>query len=150
MKFASRLVLYYTLITLVSMCVVGIAVFKSIEVYGHNTVEQQLVEQNKLAQAYIKQSFVFQKQGTDEISPENAKRITKVKRDFFDATPRFRFINLVAEVAEILKGSYWVSNNSLENVYELLIRDVKNLNMTPEDREFVELVKSAVVLKSGR
>lgn len=76
MKFGTKLVLYYSLTSMVVLLVVGIFVLKSIESYWINTVEQQLVEQNKTVQDYIKQVFLFKKQQSNELNEENSKMVT--------------------------------------------------------------------------
>jgi len=73
---------------------------------------------------------------------------SQICNDFYAATPRFRFMIMVAQTAEILKGSPWASNTSLQDVYEILINDMKNLDMNKEDSEFVDLVKNAIALKA--
>lgn len=73
----------------------------------------------------------------------------QICNNFYDATPRFRFMTLVAQTAEILKGSTWASNTSLENVHELLVSDdMKDLDVNEEDSEFIDLVEKAVDLKT--
>ncbi len=76
MKFGTRLVLYYSLTSMIVMLIVGIIVLKSIETYWINTVNQQLIDQNANVQDYIKQVFLFQKQETYELNEENAKIVT--------------------------------------------------------------------------
>ncbi len=72
---------------------------------------------------------------------------SQIHNNFYDATPRYRFMTLVAQTAEILKGSTWASNTSLEDVYELLIsRDMKDLDKSKEDSEFIDLVEMAMDL----
>lgn len=82
-------------------------------------------------------------------SNEVSKQIksSQVYNNFFDATPRYRFMTMVAQVAEILKGSTWASNTSLQDVYELLTSgDMKKLDLKAEDSEFIDLVKKAIDL----
>ncbi len=67
--------------------------------------------------------------------------------NFYDATPRFRFITMVAQTAEILKGSPWASNTSLQNVYDILTRDIEDLDLNKEDSEFIDLVDKAIKIK---
>ncbi len=76
MKFGSRLVLYYSLTSMVVMLIVGIFVLKSIEAYWLNTVDQQLIEQNETVQDYIKQVFLFEQQKSNELTEANAKMVT--------------------------------------------------------------------------
>ncbi len=70
-----------------------------------------------------------------------------IQDSFYSATPRFRFITMVAQTAEILKGSPWASNTSLEDVYEILKSDIDDLKLSKEDSEFIELVNTAINLK---
>jgi len=72
----------------------------------------------------------------------------QIKDSFYNATPRFRFITMVAQFAEVLKGSPWASNTSLEDVNEILEHDLKDLNWSKEDTGFAGLVRSAVELKA--
>lgn len=72
----------------------------------------------------------------------------QVKDSFYNATPRFRFISMVAQFAEILKGSPWASNTGLEDVYSILEHHMKDLNWSKEDKGFMSLVRSAAELKS--
>lgn len=75
MRFGTRLVLYYSLTSVVVLLFVGIVVVKSIESYWINQVEVQLSEQNAIVQDYIKQVFLFEKEKTNELSENNAKLI---------------------------------------------------------------------------
>lgn len=72
---------------------------------------------------------------------------SQIRSNFYDATPRFRFVTMVAQTAEILKGSPWASNTSLQDVYELLESDIKYLDVNNEDSEFVDLINKAIGLK---
>lgn len=76
MKFGTRLVLYYSLTSMIVMLIVGIFVLKGIETYWINTVEQQLIEQNNTVQDYIKQVFLFDEQKSNELNEQNAKMVT--------------------------------------------------------------------------
>lgn len=76
----------------------------------------------------------------------NAAQICK---NFYDATPRFRFLTLVAQTAEILKGSPWAGNTSLEEVYDILDNKMKDLDRNKEDTEFIALVKKAMELRGN-
>ncbi len=73
MKFSTRLVLYYSLTSVVVLLIVGLFVLKSIESYWIDKVDQQLVEQNDTVQDYIKQVFLFEKNSTNELNEQNAK-----------------------------------------------------------------------------
>ncbi|MDF2985085.1 MAG: hypothetical protein K0R50_595 [Eubacterium sp.] len=89
-------------------------------------------------------------------NPETAK-VTEISKNiksslicdsFYNATPRFRFIAMVAQAAEILKGSPWASNTSLQDVYDILKDDLGNLDLKNEDSEFIDLIKRAIELKT--
>ncbi len=71
-----------------------------------------------------------------------------IRDSFYSATPRFRFITMVAQAAEILKGSPWASNTSLEDVYEVLNDEIGDLDLSKEDSEFVYLIKTAIEIKA--
>ena len=74
-------------------------------------------------------------------------KTSQVCNSFYNATPRFRFITMVAQTAEILKGSTWASNTKLEDVYKILTNDLKDLDLRKEDSGFIELVKNAIELE---
>lgn len=78
---------------------------------------------------------------TDEVE-EISKTIksSDVKEDFYKATPRFRFINMVAQFAEVLRNSEH-ADTGISQIYSLLDKDKKNLVASKEDGEFIELVK---------
>jgi Ca-activated chloride channel family protein len=64
-------------------------------------------------------------------------------RDFEDADPHFQWSVLVAEYAELLRGSTWAEDSSIDDVYDE-VRRVSDL--LPEDeavQEFVDLVRLA-------
>jgi Ca-activated chloride channel family protein len=54
-----------------------------------------------------------------------------------------QFLAAVAEFAEILRGSYWAKESSLESVLELAKSSAKN----EEQFSFIELVRDAIALK---
>ena len=86
---------------------------------------------------------------TNKVTEINKSIKSSLTRDsFYNATPRFRFITMVAQAAEILKGSPWASNTSLEDVYEILKSDIDDLKLSKEDSEFIDLIKSAINLKN--
>lgn len=89
-------------------------------------------------------------------NPETAK-VTEVSKNiksslihdsFYNATPRFRFITMVAQAAEILRGSPWASNTNLQDVYDVLKNDLGKLDLSKEDTEFIDLIKKAMELKN--
>jgi Ca-activated chloride channel family protein len=87
---------------------------------------------------------------TNNVTEVNKQiKSSQICNNFYDATPRFRFMTIVAQTAEILKGSPWASNTSLQEVFELLVSDdMKKLDMNEEDSEFIDLVKEAIDLKT--
>ena len=54
---------------------------------------------------------------------------------------------IVAEYAEILKGSYWAEDSSLNDVYDEARRLEDYLYRDDEMEEFVDLVKEATRLR---
>ncbi len=75
MRFSTRMVLYYSLTSVVVLLIVGAVVIKSIESYWINKVDQQLEEQNRTVQDYIKQVFLFEKSSTKELNEQNSKMV---------------------------------------------------------------------------
>ena len=70
----------------------------------------------------------------------------EIERDFRETDPYFQRAVVVAEFAEILKGSYWAEDSSLENVYDEARRIEDDLRRDNDMEEFVDLVKKAVRL----
>lgn len=73
MKFVTRLILNYVVVTLVLMLIGGFVVLKSIQVSVMNSVEQQLIEQSRVAQGYIDQVPV--ENFKEELNAEDVRRI---------------------------------------------------------------------------
>jgi Ca-activated chloride channel family protein len=111
----------------------GHAVTALYEVKLKNTLDENL--------AVVK--LRYKNPQTDEVE-EISKTIksSDVKEDFYEATPRFRFINMVAQFAEVLRNSRHVETD-INEIYSLLDKDRKNLVENKEDSEFIELVKKA-------
>ncbi len=62
---------------------------------------------------------------------------------FSGASPRFQLSVVVAEYAEVLRGSYWAEGNTLSGVLEEAERVATLLPNDPDVVEFVELVRRA-------
>jgi signal transduction histidine kinase len=75
MKFRTRLIIFYLATAIVSMLIIGAAIWGSLELYKTKTVENQLSEQSKLIFAYIKQVFLFEEKRTNELNRQNGKLI---------------------------------------------------------------------------
>lgn len=75
MKFRTRLIKFYLVTAIISMMVIGIAILGSLELYKTKTVKSQLIEQSNLIFSYIKQVFLFEEEGTTELSDQTAKMI---------------------------------------------------------------------------
>lgn len=104
---------------------------------------------NSIAEYLGKVSLRYKNPETNKVTEMNKNIKSSLTRDsFYNATPRFRFITMVAQAAEILKGSPWVNNTSLEDVYEILESDINDLRLSKEDSEFIDLIKSAINLKT--
>ena len=67
----------------------------------------------------------------------------ELARDFHEANPYFQRAVVVAEYAEILKGSYWAEDSSLDDVYDEARRLEEYLYWDNDMEEFVDLVKQA-------
>jgi len=63
--------------------------------------------------------------------------------DFREADPYFQRAVVVAEYAEILKGSYWAEDSSMDDVYTEARRLDDNLYRDESMGEFIQLVKQA-------
>jgi Ca-activated chloride channel family protein len=63
--------------------------------------------------------------------------------DFREADPYFQRAVVVAEYAEILKGSYWAEDSSMQAVYREAERINEYLYRDDEMGEFIELVRTA-------
>ncbi len=63
--------------------------------------------------------------------------------DFEEADPYFQRAVVVAEYAEILKGSYWAEESSMDDVYDEARRISKYLDYDDAMEEFVDLVREA-------
>jgi Ca-activated chloride channel family protein len=63
--------------------------------------------------------------------------------DFQEANPYFQRAVVVAEYAEIMKGSYWAEDGSLDHVYDEAKRISKYLYRDETMDEFVDLVRDA-------
>ena len=68
---------------------------------------------------------------------------------FTDADPHFQCAVVVAEYAEVLRGSYWAEGNTLAGVLEEVERVAELLPEDTDVAEFVELVRQAARI-SGR
>ena len=66
---------------------------------------------------------------------------------FEDASPYFQRAVVVAEYAEILKGSYWAEENTLRDVYRETERIAELLYHDEAMQEFVELVRQAMRMR---
>jgi hypothetical protein len=67
----------------------------------------------------------------------------QMAKRFSEADPHFQWAVIVAEYAEILRGSYWAEGSSLYNVLEESQRVSELLPRDPDVREFVDLVRCA-------
>jgi Ca-activated chloride channel family protein len=67
----------------------------------------------------------------------------ELAESFPDASPRFQNAVVVAEYAEILRGSYWAESNTLAGVLEEAERVAELLPNDPDVAEFVDLVRQA-------
>jgi len=75
-------------------------------------------------------------------------KTSDIKKDFYSATPRFRFINMVSQFAENLRNSEYGSL-SIKQIYDYLKDEESKLVVKDEDREFIELVGKAYNINSN-
>ncbi|MCQ3938473.1 MAG: VWA domain-containing protein [Chloroflexi bacterium] len=69
--------------------------------------------------------------------------VSQMAYDFRETDPYFQRAVIVAEFAEILKGSYWAEGSSLDHVYEEARRLEERFRRDDAMEEFVDLVKRA-------
>lgn len=72
----------------------------------------------------------------------------EVRSTFEEMSPRFRLMATVAELAEILRQSYWAKQGSLTAVSELAIQIAEELPNDPDVAEFAALAAQASQLAS--
>lgn len=116
---------------------------------GHAVTALYEVKLKNSAQEYIGTvKLRYKNPDTDRIT-EISKNIkySLIRDSFYNATPRFKFITMVAQTAEILKGSPWASNTSLEDVYKVLKDEMGDMDLNKEDSEFIDLIRTAVEIK---
>ena len=68
---------------------------------------------------------------------------SQMASDFWEADPYFQRAVVVAEYAEILKGSYWAEGSSLDHVFDEARRISEYLYRDDAMDEFVDLVREA-------
>jgi len=68
---------------------------------------------------------------------------SQIASNFEDADPYFQRAVVVAEYAEILKGSYWAEESSMDNVYDEARRISEYMYRNDSMEEFVDLVREA-------
>jgi Ca-activated chloride channel family protein len=68
---------------------------------------------------------------------------------FTAASPNFQWAVVVAEYAEVLRGSYWAQDNTLAGVLEEAERAAELLPGDPDVAELVELVRQAAAIAAG-
>lgn len=73
--------------------------------------------------------------------------VSQLAYDFRETSPFFQRTVIVAEYAEILKGSYWAEDSSLEDVYNISTRLEDYLYIDEEMEEFIDLVERAAWLR---
>ncbi|EMS73735.1 vWA domain-containing protein [Ruminiclostridium cellobioparum] len=116
---------------------------------GHAVTALYEVKLKNSVQEYIGTvKLRYKNPDTDRVT-EISKNIKSslIRDSFYNATPRFKFITMVAQTAEILKGSSWASNTSLEDVYKVLKDEMGDMDLNKEDSEFVDLIRTAVEIK---
>ncbi len=82
---------------------------------------------------------------------EMAEDITvgETRREFWDASPRFRLTAAVAEAAEIFKESTFAKDSSLVSVLAVADNAVRSMPANEKDTEFVGLIRKANSLEPG-
>jgi signal transduction histidine kinase len=75
LKLKKKLILYNLTATLFALFCVGFAVLKGIEGLSINTMEQQLIDQSRLAEIYISQFHILEGGASNEISADTAETV---------------------------------------------------------------------------
>jgi Ca-activated chloride channel family protein len=83
------------------------------------------------------------------IELDEAVRIGDFWGDVYDAPADLIVDACVAEFAEILRGSYWAKDGSLDEVLDLLRDVTREMPSQPEVDELVDLVEKAIDLKES-
>jgi Ca-activated chloride channel family protein len=96
--------------------------------------------QGKLATVYLRWEDPDTHEVVEMSRDFNSRQMAK---RFSEADPHFQWAVIVAEYAEILRGSYWAEGSSLYNVLEESQRVSELLPRDPDVREFVDLVRCA-------
>lgn len=87
---------------------------------------------------------------TDEVSEiAQSMAISQFAPTFAQTTPRFQLDATVAEYAEILRGSYWARDNTLENIVAEAQRIAEYLPNDADVQEFANLVTRAAGLRTN-
>jgi Ca-activated chloride channel family protein len=86
----------------------------------------------------------YRPRGTDEpVELEEAIRVGDLERRWTNASPSLRLAALVAEFAEILKGTYWAKNGDLRDVLQRAQRLSPEFAGDTRVADFVSLVAAA-------
>lgn len=75
MKLKKKLMVNYLIAILLTLTLVGFAVLKGIERLSLNTMEQQLIDQSKLAEIYISQIHSLEGEDSQSLTLETSKRV---------------------------------------------------------------------------
>jgi Ca-activated chloride channel homolog len=68
-------------------------------------------------------------------------------RDFFSADPHYQLAVLVAEYAEVLRGSPWANAVTLNQLYNLAVELPYAMSDDPDVSEFVQLLGRAAAIR---
>lgn len=83
------------------------------------------------------------KEGQDAVEDNTVYSVEKVRNDFDEASPYFRIAVSVAEFAEVLRGSPYAENTSLNHIHEIVLNALNELrdNKLASDDKFNELLE---------
>ena len=95
--------------------------------------------------------FVRYEDPNDSVIVELERGLSRseLARSFEDTDPRFQLSAVVAEYAEILRGSYWAQEGNLTDVGAHASRVKRLLEGDPDVAELADLVFSADAIRSG-
>ena len=118
---------------------------------GHNVTALYEIKLHPDAAGQIATVYLrWEDPETHEVTELNrAFESGEMAESFPAASPRFQWDVVVAEYAEILRGSYWAEGSTLASVLEEAERVSRLLEEDPDAEEFVELVRRASRIASS-
>ncbi len=118
---------------------------------GHSVTALYELKLNDGARGKLGTVFVRYEDPNDPVIVELERSLSRseLAGDFEDTSPRFQLSAVVAEYAEILRGSYWAQEGNLGDVGAHASRVKRLLRDDPDVAELADLVYIADALRSG-